>query len=1007
MQKVNNMKTRLICLAVLTATVAVGLAPPATAEVRVSPNYRLNNDSAPFRGQDQPGLAVNPTNPNHVVAVNANYLDSKCEASMSTNGGSTWSPAVTLRPPTGQDYVQFCANTVGTNQIVEFGSNNTVYTAVAAQKQGAGFLQDAAALLYKSTDGGATWQEGTVAMAGGPGGLDPNATAGPAFYRPSIGVDRGAGTGGQDRIHIVARDLRSQTNGLCTTVSAPCTPIVGAVSENGGMTFTTPQRISGAGVNVNDFPSKPIVNPDHSVTVAWRVSATTAPVQVSRWTPGPTAPGTWGTPVDATIVVNTGTTVPSHVTPAVPQSASGTYPQLAVNPTSGKLYMVYTQGPGGPNPPAGGYAGSDHWMANALQVYLQTSTTGGQTWTAPKLISGATSFPGARTHQTRHPYVSVSPNGRVNVVWQDRRHWFMGPGERDCRHSHVFCQDIRLGDTYYSYSTDNGSNFATPIRINDRSHNNDVGYDTRPSGYWWFGPQVVTVGNDQQVLIGWMDSREGNWETDTEDTYLAKVNFNASGAPPQSNVNTADAISRSVALSKLGYQGGPEGALVGGALDPAYAGAGCPATPSTAAPCFSGPASRNASSVVIANQTDPASALAGSVLARANPGPVLLSAASGLSASVKGEVARMHPARAFVIGDATSLSDQVRSDVATAAGIPLASVVRISAGSDAANAADIAGRMDYRTQVEKDTDVPAFDAAVIANPASPHSAAVAGLAAARRLPILWVTADSIPAATSTALDTLDIDKALVIGGPAQVSETVRTQVATAIGGTATRLGGADQYATSQAVVGESKARGLPSNVVFAADGSKPMDGALLGAAVARITGIMVLAPAPLYNTAAGQASDFGLTGISRTFLVGPPKPGTTPVPLPKVTTYPQPQPKPSAKDKTAPVCKLSGKKKQKVGKRVKVTVACTSEKAKAKVGATVKAAKKSFKLKSKTVDVPKGGKKSVGLKLSAKVRKALKRALKRHKTAKAKFKVKVSDSAGNSRTLTRTVKFKR
>ena len=71
MQKVKNMKTRLICLAVLTATVAVGLASPATAEVRVSPNYRLNNDSAPFRGQDQPGLAVSPTNPNHVVAVNA------------------------------------------------------------------------------------------------------------------------------------------------------------------------------------------------------------------------------------------------------------------------------------------------------------------------------------------------------------------------------------------------------------------------------------------------------------------------------------------------------------------------------------------------------------------------------------------------------------------------------------------------------------------------------------------------------------------------------------------------------------------------------------------------------------------------------------------------------------------------------------------------------------------------------------------------------------------------
>ncbi|MGH8571653.1 MAG: hypothetical protein ACREX8_03630, partial [Gammaproteobacteria bacterium] len=535
-----------------------------------------------------------------------------------------------------------------------------------------------------------------MAMGGGPGGLDPNTTAGPAWYRPSIGVDPGAGANSQDRIHIVARDIRSTTNGGCPTLpGSGCSPIKAAVSENGGQTFSAPVRLGPAGVNANDFPSKPVVNPDHSVTVAWRLSAPTAAIQAVKRDP---QTGVWSDPKDVTIVVNTGTTVPSHVTPS--PSSSGTYPRLAVNRANGKLYMVYTQGPGGPNAPAGGYLGADHWQANALQVYFQRSSDGGLTWTAPKRISEATSFPGARTHQTRHANISVSPNGRINVVWQDRRHWYMGAGERNCAHSHVYCPDIRLGDTYYSYSTDNGDNFVKPIRINDRSHNNDVGYDTRPSGYWWFAPQVVAVGNDQKALIGWMDSREGNWETDTEDIYLAKVDFNASGAVPQTSVaNATDSISRSVALSEFGYQGGPEGALVGGALDPANP-QGCGAA------CTGGPASRNASSVVIANETDAAGALAGSVLARANPGPVLLSTATGLSAAVKAEVARMRPAQAFVIGDATRLSDQVRADVATAAGIPLASVVRVSGGSDAATAADIAGRMDARSQVEKDTNVP-------------------------------------------------------------------------------------------------------------------------------------------------------------------------------------------------------------------------------------------------------------------------------------------------------------
>jgi len=122
-----------------------------------------------------------------------------------------------------------------------------------------------------------------------------------------------------------------------------------------------------------------------------------------------------------------------------------------------------------------------------------------------------------------------------------------------------------------------------------------------------------------------------------------------------------------------------------------------------------------------------------------------------------------------------------------------------------------------------------------------------------------------------------------------VSENVRTQVGTLIGSAAnaTRLGGADQYATSRAVVVESKARGLPENVVYFADGAKPMDAALLGNVVGRVTGMLVLAPAPLSSTAAGQAADFGLTGISRLFLAVP----AAAVP-PTKPTYPGPGPGP-------------------------------------------------------------------------------------------------------------------
>lgn len=97
--------------------------------------------------------------------------------------------------------------------------------------------------------------------------------------------------------------------------------------------------------------------------------------------------------------------------------------------------------------------------------------------------------------------------------------------------------------------------------------------------------------------------------------------------------------------------------------------------------------------------------------------------------------------------------------------MPAPQVTRLSGGSDAATAALMAQQMDRRLAAETDVNAPAFDAVVIAKPASPDAAAVAGLASARRLPVLYVGADSTPASTSDALTALDIDRTLVVGGP--------------------------------------------------------------------------------------------------------------------------------------------------------------------------------------------------------------------------------------------------
>lgn len=905
------MSQRSVLGLVLTAAVLlVGLAPAAHAELRVGENFRLKSDPDPFRQKDALGLAVNPDNRQHIVSIVANYLDLRCEASVSRDGGDTWSPAVGLSPPAATPAFDERCNFF---QSIEFGSGNNVYAAVTAGRVSPA-LSDSATLVYKSTNGGDTWAPAVVAMANGPGSAGPfgtNPNPGPSFIRPSLAVQAGVGAGGQDRVYVTALEstqaTRTSVSGtVCTGVTgtSTCNRAIVAVSNDGGQTFPVQSAASPASTIITDSPSKPAINADGSVTVVWRTQGVSALLQSARSTD---QGATWSAPKDIAKVVNTGTTVPSRTTPGPSSSAS--YPRMARDKTNGNLYLVYSQGSSGPNPPDSGYDAADHFISPDSAVYLQRSTTMGQTWTAPKLISDRTPYPGSRTVQTRHPSVSVSPGGRVDVVWHDRRHWFQGLAERNCTHSHVYCEDIRLSDTYYAYSDDNGNTFkgaggvvGRSIRINDRSHNSDVGADTRPAGYWNYGPQAVSIGSGdaQRLLVGWMDSREGNWDTDTEDIYLAKVNHNASGDDPKTFVDdSGGAIAKSVRLSKIGYLAGNEGALVGGTRDPANAGVASPA---------GGPSSRNASAVVIVNENDLASAMAGTVLARANPAPVLLTGAD-LPTSVRDEITRLRPAAAYLVGD---VSETVRMQVAAAAGILLAKVERLSGASPAATAALVAPKMDYRTAAEKTAVQPGFDAAVIANPTSPDTAAAVGLAAARRLPILYTTPDgaAVPPETSAALTALAIRSALVIGNADAVSSAVMTQMQALPEG-AERLGGSDPVETSRAVVAESAetpgttptGRGLPSNIVYVADAANPMDATLLGGVMARATGILMLAAGPLYNTATTQAADFGLSSsrIDRFVILGPssapvvvtPPPATITPPPPADATPPPPPPAPA------------------------------------------------------------------------------------------------------------------
>ena len=786
-------------LALALLVVGVLLTPASSgAAVRVGSNHALDPDR-PIYARDALGLAVNPRDKSHVVAVYTDVDTLECYVAVSFNRGRTWRSTRLEAPP---GYVDPPC-TVGRHlaalldQSIAFGKKRNVYTTFSsAIADPAGEPGGKSVIVARSTNGGRSFRTGVVALQG-----NVQVEPGPDYTLPELAVKRGR-KGRADRIHVVA----SQTEEGGQTAGDEENTIF-ARSDDGGKTWGGPIQVNPAGQHSIE-PSRPVVGADGVLYVAWRTRdpgptpgsfVPEGRIVVSRSSDGGQ---TWSHVPVANVrgYVYTGPPQPPFVTART--FTGSAYPRIAADKRSGNVYLVYGNGT------VPGRAGSeatlaDHFIHPDQDVYFQRSTDGGTSWSDPVRLNNQAPNEEEIT-QTRHPFVGVGPKGRVDIVWQDRRHWYRG-----CTNTHVPCDEARLGDTYFRYSDDEGESFSDERRISDRSTNNDVGLDYRYGTYWAYGPQSVPIGRNK-LLVAWMDSRHANIDTDTQDIELARVDLKGSRRIPSRTVRDRGLAGFSVRLSRMAWPGGNEGVLAG---------------------VF---ATRPASRVVIVNTADFAGALAGGVLGRANLGPVLVSDTDGLSSRVEAELARFAPIGAYLVGREDTLSPQVAADVA-ATGVPADEIVRLDGGDSAGDAALIARAMDRRTAAQRTAGQPAFDAAVLVNPESRHAAAVAVLAANRRLPVLVGTEDALPQATADALRDLNIDRTLVVGTRRSISDAVLAQLPEP-----QRFAGDDPVETSRAIADESRERGVPTNLVFATKYTRSMPAALMGSAVGRIGGLMLL-----------------------------------------------------------------------------------------------------------------------------------------------------------------------
>jgi hypothetical protein len=373
-----------------------------------NPAADMNLDCDDPFPNDEPNVAVDPNDAQHMVASSNDY-GSCCDQYYTTfDGGRTWATGnMSRRGP----------NVIGSDPITVFDpKHDTVVHLSLNFKVSASFpATNGDVVASVSDDGGLTWKVPTVIGYGLGARL--------FFDKEDATVDTDPSSPYYGRVYVTWSAFYGDAQRYLSS------PIMMASSDDGGMTWTTPRVISGSnpalctfqtsgppGQCDEDQASAPRVAPNGDLYVAFMNSQNSATWEageqfedqylIVRSTDGGQ---TFSPPQHVVDLEDGDRDYPLNVDDR--QTLSGMQVRvwgagtLAIDPSSGRLYLAYSDNS------MGAHDVDD--PVTRSEAFVVTSPDG-MSWSAPALVD-------PDPNESWFPWIDVAPDGRIGIVYNDRR----------------------------------------------------------------------------------------------------------------------------------------------------------------------------------------------------------------------------------------------------------------------------------------------------------------------------------------------------------------------------------------------------------------------------------------------------------------------------------------------------------------------------------------------------------------------------------------------------------